>query len=135
MNRPRRQFIAPKRFFALLAVGFWFSAQGATITWTNTAGGSWSVTNNWSPNQIPGAADTALITASGSYTVTLNNNAQVSTLLVGGAGGTPTLTVAGGTLSSTNGTIAVGGILNVEQLDAGRADDGQRDNKHHQQHS
>ena len=52
----------------------WISAQGATVTWTNTAGGNWGVAANWSPNQVPGAADTGLITTPGTYTVTLSDN-------------------------------------------------------------
>ncbi len=50
----------------------WISAQGAIINWTNTAGGNWNVAANWDPNQVPGVNDTAVITNSGTYTVTLN---------------------------------------------------------------
>src|ERR1019366_6292190 len=52
---------------ALVAIGN--LAQAATITWTNTSGGNWSVTNNWSPHQIPTNTDTTLITTPGTYTV------------------------------------------------------------------
>jgi hypothetical protein len=40
---------------ALLAIGN--LAHSATITWTNTSGGNWSVANNWNPNQVPTNAD------------------------------------------------------------------------------
>ena len=106
-------FVCPACILAWLAAGICVSASGTTITWTNTAGGSWNLTNNWSPNQIPGASDTALITTSGNYTVTLNVAGQVSTLVVGGASGTQNLTVTGNTLTATNGTIATNGILNL----------------------
>src|ERR1039457_7308146 len=52
---------------ALLAVGN--LAPAATITWTNTSGGNWSVAANWSPNQVPTNTDSVLITAPGTYTV------------------------------------------------------------------
>jgi hypothetical protein len=48
---------------ALLAIGH--LAHSATITWTNTSGGNWSVTNNWNPNQVPMNTDNALITTPG----------------------------------------------------------------------
>jgi hypothetical protein len=54
--------------FTLLVVGL-FQVKAATISWTNTAGGNWNATNNWSPNTVPGAADTALITNAGTYAV------------------------------------------------------------------
>jgi hypothetical protein len=33
----------------------------ASYTWTNTAGGSWSIASNWSPNGVPGANDDVTI--------------------------------------------------------------------------
>ena len=55
------------------------AANSATIAWTNTSGGNWSVATNWSPNQVPGASDTAVITASGIYTVTFNAGGSFAT--------------------------------------------------------
>lgn len=52
-----------------------FRGQAETVTWTNTAGGTWSVAANWSPNKVPAAADTALITTPGTYLVTVDNPA------------------------------------------------------------
>ena len=62
---------------AVLLAGVLLGVSGwaADIVWTNTAGGNWSSTNNWSPNQVPGASDTAWITNNGTYTVTLNASA------------------------------------------------------------
>ena len=54
-------------WLALLAIGN--LAHSANITWTNTSGGKWSVAANWSPNQVPGTNDSALITQLGTYTV------------------------------------------------------------------
>jgi hypothetical protein len=95
-------------------MGIGFPARGATITWTNASGGNWSVTNNWSPNQVPGAADTALITTSGAYAITLNANAQVAGLTLGATSGIQTLTVSGSTLTLPNGgTVGTNGILSL----------------------
>src|SRR5271156_1001194 len=89
----RRHFLSAKFCFPLLLMASWISAQGATITWVTTSGGNWNDTNNWSPNQVPGIADTALITAIGTYTVTLDaTNAQVAVLTLGGASGNQSLT-------------------------------------------
>ncbi len=51
----------------LLSIGS--LAHCATITWTNTSGGNWSNTNNWSPHLIPTNTDTVLITVPGTYVV------------------------------------------------------------------
>src|ERR1051325_5197974 len=67
------------------------SARAATIVWTNTSGGSWSSAVNWEPNQVPGMGDTALITNSGTYSVTLDGDVTLGSLTVGGASGTQTL--------------------------------------------
>src|SRR5271168_3627033 len=98
-------FLAKKLLLAELLMLSFIPAQGATIAWTNTSGGNWSVAANWSPNQVPGVADTALIETSGSYTVMLNANAQIAGLTLGGSGGIQNLTVSGSTLSLTSGGI------------------------------
>ena len=50
------------------------TACASAINWTNIAGGNWSVAANWSPNQVPGSADDAVITNAGTYTVTLDTS-------------------------------------------------------------
>jgi hypothetical protein len=69
-------------------------AEAATITWTNTSGGFWSDATNWSPNQVPGNTDNALITTPGTYTVTLdlapnfqNTVTNAANLTLGAGGG------------------------------------------------
>ncbi len=74
-------------------------AWAATINWTNTSGGDWSVAANWSPNQVPGAADDAAISAAGTYTVTITADESVNTLTLGGASGAQTLNLSGGTFT------------------------------------
>lgn len=80
----------------------------ATIIWTNTSGGNWSVAANWNPNQVPGSSDMALITVSGAYTVTLDVNATIAGMTLGGTGGTQTFSVGGNTLT-LNGLATING--------------------------
>ena len=74
---------------ALLAISN--VAHSATIIWTNTSGGNWSVANNWSPNRVPTNTDDVLITTPGTYTVALDVGRSYYTTNVGnltlGAGG------------------------------------------------
>ena len=103
--------------FILLGLPAGLAAQGAAITWTNLAGGNWSGAVNWSPNQAPGAGDTALITnTTASYAVTLDVAATVGGLVVGGAGGTKTQTFnLGGQELTLKGaaTVTLTGVLDI----------------------
>jgi hypothetical protein len=83
------------------------SSQADMISWTNTAGGNWNVAANWSPNQVPGAGDTAIITNDGSYTVTLNASTTLAGLELGAGSGTQILAQAANTLT-LNGPGAIG---------------------------
>jgi sugar lactone lactonase YvrE len=84
------------------------------ITWTNTAGGNWSNPDNWSPNVTPGPADTAVIPGLVSnYTVTLDESATVSNIVVGATSGATTQTFNNGTQ-----TLAINGLLQVNSQGA-----------------
>jgi hypothetical protein len=88
----------------LLAIGNF--AHAATINWTNTASGGWNTAANWSPNQVPGTNDTAIITNVG-VTVSLNGTTTVGAIILGSNGaGTVTLSLAGQTLT-LNGPLTV----------------------------
>jgi hypothetical protein len=131
MNGPCNHYRFPRACIALLLVGIGFSLNAGTITWTNIHGGDWSTASNWSPNQVPGGSDTALITTSGTYAITDNANIQVANLTLGAPSGIQTLTMNGtrlavanggmvganGVLSMTNSTLAglltVNGIINL----------------------
>jgi hypothetical protein len=103
------------------------SSMAATINWTNVAGGNWGTTSNWSPNQVPGAADDAYITNNGTYSVTNNGTATAGSLTLGGSSGVQTLKLSGGTftlngpctgnaqssLSVSGGTLAGSGALTL----------------------
>jgi hypothetical protein len=89
-------------------------AHSATITWTNTSGGFWSTANNWSPHFVPGGGDTAVITAAGTYTVTVDTTVSVSAINLGGTGqqtltnNSQMITIGSATVNA-NGVLALGG--------------------------
>jgi hypothetical protein len=56
-----KQKASPFFRIILLSLILAFPAYTATITWTNTVAGVWSVAANWYPNQVPGPADTVVI--------------------------------------------------------------------------
>src|SRR5687767_8875404 len=97
------------RFFIVIAVIV--PASGASILWTNTAGGDWSNSANWSPNQVPAAADDVLITANGTYSVVMNVPTTVATIILGADSGTQTLVMATPTLTAGTLTVLQNGIF------------------------
>ena len=80
---------------------------------------------DWSTGKVPSSTQNACITASGTYTVTLNGSQSVGTLTLGGAGsGTQSLDVQG--ISGSSATLSIGGASTVEsggdlQLDSNNA--------------
>ncbi|HXA53283.1 MAG TPA: hypothetical protein VNV37_00255, partial [Solirubrobacteraceae bacterium] len=119
---------------AVLALAMWAPsaahASGCTDTFTNTAGGSWSVGSNWSKKAPPTSEEEACITENGTYTVTLSaTSVSVGSLTIGGSSGTQTLAVesscsasaslgttagldigAQGAVTLTNGGICANGV-------------------------
>jgi hypothetical protein len=101
-----------------------------TYTWNGTTG-NWIDSTRWTPNGVPGAADTAIIN-SGSVTVSADTSVNTLNLTNGTLTGTATLTVtntfnwAGGTITGTGTlTLPVGstGTLSssgAKTLDGGR---------------
>ncbi len=81
-------------------------AGAAQIFWVNTAGGNWTNTANWSPSTIPTLNDTAVITNTGNYTVTISSAATAGTIQMGyaatNATGIRTLALTAGSLTLTN---------------------------------
>jgi hypothetical protein len=90
-----------------------FSINAATIVWTNSAGGKWSVATNWGPNQVPGPSDQVMITNGGVYTVTLDFSPTINSLALGGASGEQTLAVRGAGLVLNSGVVDANGILSL----------------------
>ena len=98
--------------------GFWspFAAVPTSpepvnpIVWTNTAGGSWIVAANWSPNQVPTLTNDVFITNSGTYTVSqpVTHDAFARSLTLGGLSGTQTFAM------NFNKPLSVAGLINVQ---------------------
>jgi hypothetical protein len=70
------------------------ATPAATITWTNTAGGNWNLPTNWNPNQVPGGGDSAVLSAPGTYTVSVTDAESVSNLVLGATSGTLTVNLS-----------------------------------------
>lgn len=97
----------------LLIPAAW-SVRGTDFNFVNPAGGNWSNAANWSPTGVPGLMDTATLGGTGAYTVTLDVDATVVGLNVGGSSGSPTLTIPAHTLRITGtGEIVSGGTLRM----------------------
>jgi Bacterial Ig domain len=58
---------------------FTYDRPNLSFSWIK-AGGDWNTGSNWSPAGVPGAGDTALITKSGTYTVTSSQSNSVAIL-------------------------------------------------------
>ena len=90
-------------------------AIATDLVWVGGTG-AWNLAGNWSPAVIPGPADNAFVTNSGTYTVTLpaGFTASVGSLTVGGASGLQTvfldratLTLNGASSVNSNGTVTL----------------------------
>jgi hypothetical protein len=86
-------------------------------SWTNTLGGNWFVSANWSPNGVPSASDAVQITNNGTYSVLVATGAVSSFVLtIGGGSGTQTLiygTSSGQYLLTNNSVVRANGVLTV----------------------
>ncbi len=82
--------------------------------WANSSDGLWSNAANWTLGRVPATADSVVIAAPGTYTVTLDAAFTATNLTVGGAGGTQTLSLTSRVLT-VNGQLEVkgGGALNL----------------------
>ena len=104
-----------KRKFGMVAAVVLLSgltgAYADTLSWTNTAGGSFQTAANWKPNAVPGMTDIAKFSSNGTYTVTLAENTEVAGLDAAGGTFGLTLDLNGYSLTTSNsasGTFNVG---------------------------
>ncbi len=94
------------------AVSTAFDLTAVTLAWTNSAGGSWSNPANWSLGRVPQGADSVVITLPGTYAVTLDTTFTGAVLILGGASGTQTLSLASRTLTMSGSlTVNANGVL------------------------
>ena len=90
------------------------AAFGADVLWINSVGGNWSTAANWNTGTVPGPSDNVLLSNSGTYTVTLDVDATVASLTVGGTSGAQTLSASSRTITiNTSSAISANGILNL----------------------
>jgi hypothetical protein len=105
-----------RALFASISIllGNALTLHAATITWTNTVSGGWNAATNWSPNTVPGGADTAVISVPG-VTVSLQGGTSAGAIVLGGGGGATTLSLANQTLT-LNGALSVnaGGSFTID---------------------
>src|SRR5690349_20165171 len=92
------------------------SAQGATVSWTNAAGGNWGSAANWvagpTGSTPPATTDNAAFNILNGYTVSLDVNPSISGVGIGGSN----VTFAGSlgdTLTNTGGLTVTSGSLNL----------------------
>ena len=81
--------------------GAGFLANPQTVSWATGVSGSFTGAANWNTDTVPGSTDHALITVSGTYTVTCSTSETINSLATGSGA---TLAVTGGTFSITGGT-------------------------------
>ena len=86
-----------------LAIAVLFAAaeaNAADLVWIGGSG-NWNAAGNWSPAQMPTAADNAIITNGGTYIVTVpaGTTGTAGSVTVGGASGTQTLAIDRATLT------------------------------------
>ena len=95
-----------------------------TLRWINAMGGSWNDPANWDGGRVPTVQDTVVIGIDGTFTVTLDTDATVASVDVGGGAGTQTLAVSNATLTIVeDGLTRSGGELllvdgNVQEVKA-----------------
>ena len=83
------------------------SANATDLVWIGGTG-NWDISANWSPAQLPTAADNTYITNTGTYIVTVPNsvNPTVASLVLGGTSGAQTLSL-GRSILTLNGASVV----------------------------
>ncbi len=94
--------------------GLTLNVSSSVKTWISSAGGLWNTAGNWSPAGVPTDLNDVVI-GDGciNCTVTLDTNATVASLSLGGSSTKQTLSISGNTLTLNNASsINTNGILN-----------------------
>src|SRR5208283_354746 len=78
----------------------------STVTWMNPAGGNWDNRANWSPANVPGSGDDAVINTTSAATITIQSGDSESVRSLTTASG-DTLSITGGSLTvAANSTLS-----------------------------
>ena len=72
------------------------------VNWKAAVDGNWNDGANWDTEIVPGNGDDVFIDLSGDYTVTLDVDADVQSLTLGGASGNQTLSASSRTITLNN---------------------------------
>ncbi|MBL8115611.1 MAG: IPT/TIG domain-containing protein [Acidobacteria bacterium] len=94
-------------------------AGAATRAFLSPSGGLWSDPLNWSPTGVPAPGDTVNINVEGTYTVTLDVDAELATLNLGAAKASVTLAILPGRTLALVGGFDAGGATNASVQNAG----------------
>ena len=87
---------------------------GNEVDWINASGGPWNTASNWSTGAVPVSTSEVFITLDGTYTITLDVDATVASLTLGGTTGPQTLSASGRTLTLNGaGVVNSNGALNL----------------------
>jgi len=124
MNRHTISIFVLRSMVCALFVLVTGQSAATLITWTNTAGGTWSTAANWNPNQVPLASDDVLIISNGTYSVAVDTAVTINTLVLGATNGNQTLydpsfslTLNNASSINTNGIFwLAGGTLTASNL-------------------
>jgi len=96
--------------------------KAVTLLWNQPGGGDFNTTGNWTPNQIPGALDTALFNIGMAGDVTLSANAEpgsisfdsgATSFTLGSLGGNTITTANGGAISILSTLTAAGQTFTI----------------------
>ena len=97
-----------KLFFGIALVVLSIQSNVAQTTYSWVGGnGNWNLATNWSPNGVPTSSDNVLITTGGTYTVTLDVDATIADITVGGATGGFQAFLMNGRALTVNGTATI----------------------------
>ncbi len=80
-------------------------AVAGSTHWINSAGGLWSDPANWNPATVPGPCTFVTIDAPGTYTVQLDQDAEIYNLTLGANTGSQTLDTQGRNLYLHDGSV------------------------------
>src|SRR6185436_4131802 len=79
--------------------------NASSISWNSAVSGNWSDGTKWSGGIAPSVNDTAVITVSGTYTVTLDATTTIAKLVIGNSTGNQTLIMTNKTLTLNNNSV------------------------------